>query len=930
MNAEQQRLDDDRRHTKFHLKAWRKWGPYLSERQWGTVREDYSADGNAWASFDHTQSRGRAYRWGEDGLAGFSDRDQRLCLSVALWNGRDPFLKERLFGLTNGQGNHGEDVKELYYYLDATPTHSYLKYLYKYPQTEFPYQQLADESARRGRLDPEFELLDTGIFDDDRYFDVFVEYAKAGPDDVLMLVTAHNRGPDAADITIVPQVWFRNTWSWQEGMPRPNLTADGPSAVAVTYPNPAYYPFEKDHHGLDGFKVFADTDGQSPTVLFTDNDTNTPKLFDYTGQPGCYKDAFHEYLVDGNKAAIRTDGQGTKVGFAYRFQVPAGGSATVRVRLTNADPAEPFADFDALVTARKAEADEFYASQQTDILLAEHRMVQRQAWANLVWSRQYYYLDHPQWFAGDPGQPLPPRNRSQIRNAEWMHLNNADVVTMPDKWEYPYYCVWDSAFQAVALASIDPEWAKHELILFMREWYTHPNGQMPAYEWNFSDVNPPVHAWAVWRVFETDRARNLGGVGGDFAFLERAFHKLMLNFTWWVNRKDAEGRNVFQGGFLGMDNIGVFDRSSPLPTGGHLDQADGTAWMAMYCLNMMRIALELAWHNPVYEDVATKFFEHFLHIAEAMTDMGGEGIGLWDEQDRFYYDVLHLPDGNKETLRVRSMVGLVPLYAVEVLDPDVLHHVPEFTRRLNWFLNYRPDLAELVSHWDEPGRGERKLLSLLRGSRMKALLRRLLDETEFLSEHGPRSLSRVYRDAPYTFDSYGQRITVQYRPADSDSGMFGGNSNWRGPVWFPVSYLLIESLYKFHAYYSDDFLVECPTGSGTMLTIREVAEELSRRMANIWLADANGRRAVFGRFEKHQTDPHFRDYLWFSEYFDGDTGAGVGTAHQGWTCLVARLLQPRPAERQCPGGICPINIEAGVPESTYPTKPTATTTEANI
>lgn len=926
MNPEQLRLDEDRTHRKFHQKAWRKWGPYLAERQWGTVREDYSDTGNAWDFFPHDHARSRAYRWGEDGLAGFSDRDQRLCLSLALWNGQDAFLKERLFGLTNGQGNHGEDVKELYYYLDGTPTHSYLKFLYKYPQTAFPYQQLIDENARRTRLDPEFELLDTGIFDEDRYWDVFVEYAKASPDDVLMRVTVHNRGPDSANLTVMPQVCFRNTWSWDDNLPRPNYTAEGTSGVSVSYPETVHYPFEKHYHGLDGVKVFT----EAQAVLFTDNDTNTPKLFDYNGKPGFYKDAFHEHLVNGNTAAVRPDKQGTKAGFVHQLRILAGGSATVRLRLTNTQPVDPFADFDAIFTERLAEADAFYEAQSADILLTEARMIQRQAWANLIWSRQFYYLDHPQWFAGDPGQPRPPQNRSKIRNAEWMHLNNADVVTMPDKWEYPYYCVWDSAFQAVSLSSIDPEWAKHELILFMREWYTHPNGQIPAYEWNFSDVNPPVHAWAVWRVFETDRARNRGGIGGDFNFLERAFHKLMLNFTWWVNRKDAEGRNVFQGGFLGMDNIGVFDRSSPLPTGGHLDQADGTAWMAMYSLNMMRIALELAWVNPAYEDVATKFFEHFLHIAEAMTDMGGEGIGLWDEQDRFYYDVLHLPDGNKETLRVRSMVGLVPLYAVEVLDPDLLHHVPEFTKRLNWFLHYRPDLAELVSHWDEAGRGERRLLSLLRGSRMKALLRRLLDETEFLSGNGPRTLSRVYKDRPYTFDSYGQQITVTYRPADSDSGMFGGNSNWRGPVWFPVSYLLIESLYKFHAYFSDDFKVECPTGSGHFMTIRDVAEELSQRIANIWLRDRSGRRAVFGRFEKHQTDPHFRDYLWFSEYFDGDTGAGVGTQHQGWSTLVARLLQPHPQERQCPGGVCPINLEAGVPDILQLNDGDSVETEASV
>jgi len=925
MNPEQQRLDEDRKQQKFHEKAWRKWGPYLSERQWGTVREDYSADGNAWEYFPHEHARSRAYRWGEDGLAGVSDREQRLCLALALWNGRDPFLKERLFGLTNLQGNHGEDVKELYYYLDATPTHSYLKYLYKYPQTEFPYQWLIQENACRSRLEPEFELLDTGIFDDNRYFDVFIEYAKADPDDLLMRVTAWNRGPEPAPLTVLPQIWFRNTWSWNIGLPKPRLTAIEPQTVAVSYPNPAYYPFDKSYHELDGITLTADVaicaGKQIPaTLLFTDNETNTPLLFCYHEKPGYYKDAFHEWLVRGNRAAVRPDGHGTKAGWVYQAIIPAGEAMTVRLRLRPQRQTPSFAEFDIIFNNRIDEADAYYAAIQENVQSDELRMLQRQAWANLIWNRQFYYLNILEWLQGDPAQPRPPEHRRRIRNQEWQHLYNADVLTMPDKWEYPYYCVWDSAFQAVALATIDSEWAKHELILFLREWYSHPNGQIPAYEWNFSDVNPPVHAWAVWRVFEIDRARNLGGVGGDFAFLERAFHKLMLNFTWWVNRKDADGRNVFQGGFLGMDNIGVFDRSSPLPTGGHLDQADGTAWMAMYCLNMMRISLELAWHNPAYEDVATKFFEHFLHIAEAMTDIGGQGIGLWDENDRFYYDVLNLPNGQKEVLRVRSMVGLVPLYAVEVLDPDLLYHVPEFTRRLNWFLNYRQDLAQLVSHWEEPGRGERRLLSLLRGSRMKALLRRLLDESEFLSRYGPRTLSRVYKDKPYTFDAPGQKITVTYRPAESDSGMFGGNSNWRGPIWFPVSYLLIESLYKFHSYYSDDFRVEYPTGSGQFSSIREVAEKLSHRLVTIWLRDQDGRRPIFGRFEKLQSDPEFRDYLWFSEYFDGDNGSGVGSLHQSWTCLMTLLLEPRPIERQCPGGICPINTEASVDPSQGPTK----------
>lgn len=904
MNAEQQRLDDDRRVEKFWEKPWRKWGPYLSERQWGTVREDYSPSGDAWSDFSHDMARSRAYRWGEDGLAGVSDDEQRLCLALALWNGRDPILKERLFGLTNGEGNHGEDVKEFYYYLDATPTHSYLRTLYKYPQAEFPYNRLIDENRRRGKLDPEFELLDTGAFDGDRYFDVFVEYAKAGPDDVLMLITAHNRGPEPATLHVLPQLWFRNTWSWKPGLARPGLTAAGANAVAVRHPDVAHFPYDMSHTYLDGFRFAVEG---APELLFTDNETNTKRLYNTDGQAGFFKDAVHEAVVHGRRAAVNPHLTGTKVASHYRFEVPAGGAARVRVRLARPMPPDPFADFDAVLDRRRREADEFYAELQRDLADADARLVQRQALANLVWSRQFYYLDVPQWLNGDPGQVAPPPQRKAGRNREWLHLNNADLLTMPDKWEYPYYCVWDSAFQCVPLALIDPEWAKHELLLLLREWYMHPNGQIPAYEWNFNDVNPPVHGWAAWRVFQIDRARR--GGPGDVEFLERVFHKLMLNFTWWVNRKDADGRNLFQGGFLGMDNVGVFDRSAPLPSGGHLDQADGTAWMAMYCLNLMRIALELARHNRVYEDVATKFFEHFLHIAEAMTNLGEAGIGLWDDADRFYYDELHLPDGQMIKLRVRSMVGLVPLYAVEVLEPEILEELPDFGRRLRWFLTYRPDLAALVSHWEEPGRGHRRLLSLLRGSRMKSLLRRLLDETEFLSDYGPRTLSRVYRDRPFVFDCCGTPLGVTYRPAESDSGMFGGNSNWRGPIWFPVGFLLIESLQRFHHYYGDDFRVECPTGSGRFLSLDEVAQELSRRLARIFLRDGEGRRAVFGAAEKLQSDPHFRDYLTFNEYFDGDTGRGVGTAHQGWTCLVAKLLQPRHAVDTAPDVASPRNAE---------------------
>jgi hypothetical protein len=914
MNAERQRLEDDRHVHHFWEKPWRKWGPYVSERQWGTVREDYSGDGDAWQYFSHDQARSRAYRWGEDGIAGFSDRECRLCLALALWNGRDPILKERLYGLANPEGNHGEDVKESYYYLDATPTHSYVKSLYKYPQAEFPYARLVEENRGRGRLDREYELLDTGVFDEDRYFDVFVEYAKGGPDDVLMLVTAHNRGPEPAPLHLLPHLWFRNTWSWQPDLPRPELSAVGAEAIAVQHPAVARFPSKTGYHALDGFRLFADG---APELLFTDNDSNNRRLFQTDGQAGFWKDAIHEYVIRGVTAAVNPQRAGTKAAAHYSFTVPAGGAVRVRLRLTNATPAAPFGDFDQVLRQRRAEADDFYGELQSDVGDPDARLVQRQAWANLVWNRQFYYLDVSQWLDGDPGQPPPPPSRRHGRNRDWTHLNNADVLTMPDKWEYPYYCVWDTSFQCVAIAVIDPEWAKHELVLLLREWYMHPNGAVPAYEWNFDDVNAPVYAWAAWRVFEIDRDRR--GVA-DLDFLERVFHKLALNFTWWVNRKDAGGLNVFQGGFLGMDNVSVFDRSAPLPGGGRLEQADGTAWMATFSLQMMRMSLELARRNHVYEDMATKFFEHFLHIAEAMTNVGGAGVGLWDEEDRFYYDHLRLPGGGTQELRLRSMVGLAPIYAVEVLEPELLDELPDFHHRLRWFLRYRPDLAALVSHWDEPGRGRRRLLSLLRGSRLKALLRRLLDETEFLSDHGPRTLSRVYKDRPYVLECDGQRLGVAYRSGESDSGMFGGNSNWRGPVWMPVAYLLVESLRRFHRYYGDDFKVECPTGSGRYLTIWGVAEELGRRMTRLFLRDEGGRRAAFGDSEKLQSDPHFRDYLLFHEYFDGDDGRGLGTLHQGWTCLAAvMLLQPCGPETWQGEAVCPQNAEGDQATHARPT-----------
>jgi hypothetical protein len=870
-SAERKRLA----HCTPHDLEWKKWGPYLSERQWGTVREDYSANGDVWKYFPHDHARSRVYRWGEDGLAGFCDHEQRLCLSLALWNGRDPILKERLFGLTNGEGNHGEDVKELYYYLDATPTHSYLKMLYKYPQRAYPYAALVEESERRARSEPEYELLDTGVFADNRYFDVFVEYAQANVDDVLMRITVHNRGPEAATLHVLPQLFFRNTWCWRNGAAKPHLAQRGDYVLAQ-------------HDTLGEYHWY--TDG-SPSLLFTENETNCQRLYDVPNA-GYVKDGFHERVVNENVRAVNPSRYGTKAAAWYRLDVPAGSSAEIRTRLAKAAQPQPFADFDATFAARLREADEFYDEVQHDLPDADRRLVQRQAFAGMIWSKQFFYFDIPEWLKGDETQHPPPPQRKHGRNWEWDHLNNADVISMPDKWEYPWFAAWDLAFHALPLALIDAEFAKEQLVLLTREWYMHPNGQMPAYEWAFGDVNPPVHAWATWRVFQIDRKQR--GDEGDLKFLERVFHKLLLNFTWWVNRKDAEGRNVFQGGFLGLDNIGVFDRSAQLPTGGHIDQADGTSWMAMYALNLMRIALELAQHNNVYEDVATKFFEHFLHIAEAISTFGEDGVSLWDDTDKFFYDVLHTPDGRTTPLRVRSMVGLIPLFAVETLEPELLERVPEFAARLEWFLNYRPDLANLVSHWDQPGRGKRRLLSLLRGHRMKKLLVRMLDPQEFLSDYGVRALSKVHEQQPYVFKVNGSDLTVRYVPAESDSTLFGGNSNWRGPIWFPVNFLIIESLQKFHHYYGDDFLVECPTGSGQLCTLDQIADELATRLERLFLKDERGARPVLGQYPQMQEDPHFRDYLLFYEYFHGDNGRGVGAGHQtGWTGLVAKLLKPR-------------------------------------
>ncbi|MGE0460811.1 MAG: glucosidase [Vicinamibacterales bacterium] len=860
-------------------RRWRRFGPYLSERQWGTVREDYSADGTAWDSFPHDAARSRAYRWGEDGLAGLSDDRQLLCLGLALWNGKDPILKERLFGLTGPEGNHGEDVKEVYYYLDAVPSHAYLEMLYKYPQEAFPYAALVEAGRSRGRTDPEFELVDTGIFDDERYFDVFVEYAKADPDDILMRVRACNRGARPAFIALVPQVWFRNTWSWGRDACRPWLRAEGVARIDLH------------HDRLGRFVLHADAPDE---ILVCDNETNHWRLHGADFRSGFFKDGINDFLVRGDRHAINPERRGTKAGLVWRRLVPAGGTAEIRVRLARPGLADPFGAFDATLDARRRDTDAFYDELHPAHLSTEERRVQRQALAGMIWSQQFYHLDVRDWLDGDPAQPPPPAPRRQGRNHEWRHLNNADVISMPDTWEYPWYAAWDLAFHALPLALVDTTLAKEQLLLLTREWYMHPNGQLPAYEWAFGDVNPPVHAWAAWRVFEWERRRT--GGAGDIEFLERILHKLLLNFTWWVNRKDAHGRNLFQGGFLGLDNIGVFDRSAPLPVAAHIEQADGTAWMAMYSLNLLRIALELARHRRVYEDIATKFFEHFLYIAGAMSNVGGEGLDLWDDTDGFYYDVLHCDtaDGSlceSVPMRVRSMVGLVPLFAVEALSSDLLDQVPRFRARMRWFLEHRPDLAALVSRWEQPGAGDQHLLSLLRGHRMKRILERVLDENEFLSPYGIRALSRVHRDRPYRLEVGGAVHTVAYEPGESESGLFGGNSNWRGPVWMPVNYLLVESLRKFHVHYGDGFTVEYPTGSGTLRTLSEVADDLSLRLRRLFLPGEDGARPCLGDHPRFRQDPRFRDHLLFHEYFHGDDGRGIGASHQtGWTGLVAMLL----------------------------------------
>ncbi|MEM5369289.1 glucosidase [Paraburkholderia azotifigens] len=863
------------------LARWRRWGPYLSDRQWGTVREDYSEYGTAWDYFPHDHARSRMYRWGEDGIGGFGNDPLDWCVSLALWNGRDPIIKERLFGLTNAQGNHGEDVKELYFYLDGTPTHSYMKMLYKYPHDAYPYQDLIDENARRGADQPEYEILDTGAFDDNRYFDVWIEYAKHTPDDIVMRVTVENRSTRRATLHVLPQFWARNRWAWSGKPGKPSLTLepDAAEGARVVARNPAL-----------GTTIVTASAQQPIEWLFCENETNVRRIFGIEGE-GPFKDGFNDYLIDGDERAIRRD-VGTRAAAHAVLDLGPHQQEVLYLRWrpdTSTDTAQ--LDMPALFARRQAEADEFYAALQHDIADADARLVQRQALAGMLWSKQYYQFDVTRWHDGDPGQPLPPKERRRGRNADWRHMCNGDIVSMPDKWEYPWYASWDLAFHAVAFAMVDPDFAKKQLQLLVKERYMHPNGQLPAYEWAFGDANPPVHAWATWRVYELDR--EVTGVG-DHEFLEVMFHKLLLNFSWWVNRKDADDRNIFQGGFLGLDNIGIFDRSSPLPTGGRIDQADGTAWMASYALDLMQIGLELAMTNTAYVEIAVKFFEHFLYIAEAVSCGEVCNTGLWDARDEFFYDVLHLPDGTRVPMRIRSIVGLIPLFAVHVLDEEVHGHLPGLRERLAWFLDHRPNLARLVSRWTEPGKANTTLLSLLRGHRMKALLRRALDESEFLSDYGVRALSRVHLEEPYLFNHEGVNVCIEYQPAESESRVFGGNSNWRGPVWMPVNYLLIESLYEFHRYYGDEFRIEHPTGSGRCASLSEVADDLARRVTTLFLKDKQGVRPVMAAYPMLQADPRSQDLILFHEYFHGDNGRGVGASHQtGWTGLVALLLQPR-------------------------------------
>jgi glycogen debranching enzyme len=867
-DAEQDRLDADREGTA----RWKWWGPYLPARQWGTVREDYSAGGAAWDYFPHDHARSRAYRWGEDGLGGICDRWQHLCFAIALWNENDPILKERLFGLTNSEGNHGEDVKEYWWALDSTPTHSWMQWLYKYPQRAYPYNDLVAENHRRGVGDPEYELIDTGIFDDNRYFDVELTYAKGTPDDLCISISVTNRGPDPAPLHVLPTLWFRNTWAWGRDDRKPWLEMDADHVKAV--------------HGLLGEHWLACEGATEDEWLFCENDTNKERLFATPNHTDYPKDGINDHVVAGAKT-VNPAKSGTKAAAWHRLSLAPGETQTIRLRLCNEQYADPFGpSFDETMALRRAEADEFYSELAPDAS-PESKAVQRKALAGLLWAKKHYRYDVRQWLAGDPSCPPPPPEREHGRNQHWTHLYNADIISMPDEWEYPWYAAWDLAFHMVALSLVDSDFAKDQLLLFCREWYMHPNGQLPAYEWAFDDVNPPVHAWAAWRVFKIDAIQR---GERDWEFLERIFHKLLMNFSWWVNRKDAEGNNLFEGGFLGLDNIGLFDRSRPLPSGHPLEQSDATSWMAMYCLNMLAMAAELAHHDPTYEDICTKFFEHFLTIASAATYRDGQS--LWNDDDGFFYDVLVDDMSNRVPLKVRSMVGLIPLFAVESFDGRLMQDLPEFRKRAEWFIRKRPEQCRALHVSDFGGKRERHFLALVGPNKLRRILNRMLDEDEFLSPYGLRSLSKAHEKEPVQLDFHGEMLEVRYQPGDSDTWLFGGNSNWRGPIWFPLNYLMIESLQKFHHYLGDEFTVEYPTGSGNELNLREVAAELSRRLIKIFLPDEHGRRPVNGGVATFDADPNWKDHPTFFEFFHGDTGKGLGASHQtGWTALVAKLIR---------------------------------------
>ena len=878
MTAEAERLASNNSPDR----PWYLWGPYLAERAWGTVREDYSANGDAWNYFPHDHARSRAFRWSEDGIGGISDNKQRLCFAFAFWNERDQILKERLFGLSGPEGNHGEDVKEVYFYSDNTPTHSYFRMIYRYPHAAFPYDELLRKNAARSRQETEFELWHTGALAAG-YFDIDIEYAKASPDDLLIRLTATNRG-EAAKLHVLPTLWFRNTWSWGRHDDRPTLSEIGSPKARSNI-----RVIEAAHAELGNYRLYCDMPSE---LLFTENETNTERLWSFPNSSRFVKDAFNGYVVERNAAAINPLRTGTKAAGHWSLDIAPNKSQTIQLRLRKTRPDtpsfQPFAKFNEIINSRITEADEFFASIASPTLTQEHRNIYRQALAGMLWSKQFYHYIVAQWLDGDPGQPPPPKERKKGRNAAWRHLYNERVTSMPDKWEFPWYASWDLAFHCIPLALIDPGFAKEQLDLILREWYQHPDGQVPAYEWNFSDVNPPVLAWGAWRVYKIEQ-RNSGTA--DREFLETVFHKLLINFTWWVNRKDSEHNDIFEGGFLGLDNIGVFDRSAPLTGGGYLEESDATSWMGMFCLNMMRIALELARNNRVYENIATKFFEHFLGIAAAMNNVG-DGIGLWDDTDEFYYDVLRLPNEQFSRVKVRSLVGLMPLLAVETIEPELLRAMPGFNARLEWYLANRPDLAALVSRWQVPGVGQRHLIALTRGHRMKRLLRRMLDPEEFLSDYGVRSLSRYYRDNPYALELNGKASVIKYEPGESETAIFGGNSNWRGPIWMPINYLLIESLQKFHHYYGDEFRVECPTGSGKFLSLNEIADNLSNRLIALWLEGKEGTPPFAGKSIDGAFSAGKAGLYWFHEYFHGDTGEGLGASHQtGWTGLVAKLIQ---------------------------------------